>query len=238
MRRLTDLIAMSHTWLSIVVPTLNEQTTFQDRLDQWRQLKTEGVEIIVVDGGSSDETFKLALQFSDTVISSPKGRAKQMNAGAAIATGEYLLFLHADTHFPVTNIKELSRLRSEKNTWGRFNVRLNNSRTIFRLIEFMMNERSRLTKICTGDQAMFVQREAFNHVGCFPDQPLMEDIELSKRLSRLNGFTPLNSPIIVSSRYWETHGVIRSTLRMWNLRLRYFLGQHPKELHALYYRQR
>jgi rSAM/selenodomain-associated transferase 2 len=222
--------------ISIIIPTLNEAAGISEYLTPLQPLRADGHEVTVADGGSQDNTVVLAQPLADTVILAPRGRASQMNAGARILRGEILLFLHADTRLPV----EADRLivegmaRSGKG-WGRFDVRLSGQHPLLRMVEWMMNTRSRLTGIATGDQAIFVRRDWFDAIGGFPEIPLMEDIELSRRLKRLGPPLCLRPPVITSSRRWEEHGILRTILLMWRLRLAFFLGARPAWLERRYY---
>ena len=221
--------------LSIIIPVLNEAETLPRLKHQLRAFFHPAVEIIVVDGGSNDASATLAGEFAHRVVTSPAGRAKQMNAGAAVATGAMLLFLHADTVLPAASRQRLLMLaQSGQALWGRFDVRLSGRHRLFRVIEGMMNLRSRLTGVATGDQAIFVHRRLFAQVGGYPDIPLMEDIALSKRLRALYRPVCLRLPVVTSSRRWETYGIVRTVMLMWWLRLLYFLGVSPHRLKQWY----
>jgi rSAM/selenodomain-associated transferase 2 len=221
--------------LSIIMPVLDEGDRIAGALDALAELRGLGVEVIVVDGGSQDATVQRARLRADHVLVAPRGRASQMNAGAAKATCDVLLFLHADTALP----REAERLvldglaRSGRD-WGRFDVTIAGRHPMLRLVAFMMNLRSRITGIATGDQAIFVKREAFHAAGGFPDIPLMEDIALSKRLKRTSRALCLRERAVTSGRRWETHGVFRTILLMWRLRLAYFFGADPAILARRY----
>ncbi|MDO8384827.1 MAG: TIGR04283 family arsenosugar biosynthesis glycosyltransferase [Polaromonas sp.] len=198
-------------------------------------LRTRGAEIIVADGGSSDPSAELALAGGARVVHAPRGRALQMNAGAAQAHAEVLLFLHADTRLPA-NADELIReaLAGGARVWGRFDVAITGRPRMLRLIAVLMNLRSRLTGIATGDQAIFMTRAAFNAVGAFPAQPLMEDIEMSRRLLQLSRPACLRAKVQTSGRRWESRGVWRTVLLMWRLRFAYWRGAAPERLADLY----
>lgn len=217
--------------LSIIIPVLNEA----DHIGACLQALPvdEHVEVIVVDGGSNDDTVLFATPYA-TVLSCEPGRSKQMNAGAQNASGEVLLFLHADTVLPVDAIEQIQQCITAGAGWGRFDVRLSGNRLAFRVIERMMNWRSCITSVATGDQAIFVRREWFDQVAGFPDIPLMEDIALSKRLRRIQSAACIRQPVITSSRRWLQRGVTRTVLLMWKLRLYYFLGVSPQRLAAMY----
>jgi rSAM/selenodomain-associated transferase 2 len=220
--------------LSIVVPVLNEAQDIATFLAPLQALRELGHEVIVVDGGSSDNTVECTRPLADSVIAAPCGRALQMNAGAQAAHGEVLLFLHADTRLPAnapSHIEEAAR----HHAWGRFDVKIAGRSGWLPVIAAMMNLRSRLTGIATGDQAIFVSRAAFNAVGGYPDQPLMEDIELSKRLKRIGPPASLRVRVVTSGRRWERHGAWRTILLMWRLRFDYWRGVPAARLVARYY---
>lgn len=223
--------------LSIIVPTLNEAGQVRHTLEALESLRSDCTEILVVDGGSRDETIALARSLVDRVISAPRGRAVQMNAGAAEAVGECLLFLHADTRLPKDAPQMLAKVFGGGAVWGRFDVRLSGALPVLRVVEALMNWRSRLTGIATGDQAVFVRRDIFLFIGGFPDIPLMEDIALSRRLKKIARPVCLRQHVVTSSRRWEEHGVWRTVFLMWRLRLRYFFGADPVQLARAYYRQ-
>jgi len=221
--------------LSIIMPVLDEGEAIADALDALAELRGLGVEVIVVDGGSRDATVQRARLRADRVLSAPRGRAIQMNAGAAKATGSVLLFLHADTRLPAEAERlVLDGLARATHDWGRFDVTIAGRHPMLKLIANMMNLRSRLTGIATGDQAIFVKREAFDAAGRFPEIPLMEDIALSKALKRKGRPLCLRERAITSGRRWETHGVLRTILLMWRLRLAYFFGADPARLARQY----
>jgi rSAM/selenodomain-associated transferase 2 len=221
--------------LSIVIPVLDEEAEIADALTALAPLRARGVETIVVDGGSRDRTVALAGPLADRVIAAPRGRAVQMNAGAAATAGDVLLFLHADTRLP----GEADRLvpdglaRSGRQ-WGRFDVRISGRHPLLPVVAALMNIRSRLTGIATGDQAMFVKRDLFERIGGFPAIPLMEDVALSRRLKRQGPPFCLTPQAVTSGRRWEQRGVIRTILLMWRLRLAYSLGAAPARLARLY----
>lgn len=217
--------------LSIIVPALNEATAIRDTLQALQPLRAQGVEVIVADGGSTDGTAALAASLADRVLSAPTGRARQMNAGAAVANGKVLLFLHADTRLPErADRRVLDGLDTGGTLWGRFDVRIAGSPWVLRVVAYLMNCRSRWTGIATGDQAMFVKRVTFEALGGFPDQPLMEDIELSRRLRRLGPPLCLRERVVTSGRRWETRGVWRTVWLMWRLRWLYWRGVPAERL--------
>lgn len=224
--------------LSIIIPVLNEESNLRWLLPDLPR-KCPGAEVIVVDGGSTDGTRVLLQQFpSARLVMSPRGRAQQMNAGAWEAQGEILLFLHADTLLPDRTSEVIrSALTDPRIIGGRFDVSLDSPRVIFRIIAFFMNLRSRLTRIATGDQALFVRRKIFAEMGGYPEIPLMEDVEFAKRLKRRGGIACLRLRVTASARKWEREGVLRTILLMWTLRLLYFLRVSPERLHQFYYGQ-
>jgi rSAM/selenodomain-associated transferase 2 len=224
--------------LSIIVPALNEADTIGALLTDLAPFRTAGAEVILVDGGSSDGTPERAAADVDRVLPAQKGRAAQMNAGARVARGDLLWFLHADTRVPADAASALQDAWAGGARWGRFDVRLSGRHFLLRLVERGMNIRSRLTGIATGDQGIFVTRAAFEQVGGFPPLVLMEDIALSTALRRLARPACLRVRLITSSRRWEEGGVLRTILLMWRLRLAYFLGADPARLARRYRRRR
>ncbi|RCV89351.1 TIGR04283 family arsenosugar biosynthesis glycosyltransferase [Billgrantia montanilacus] len=225
---------MGQPGLSVIIPTLNEAATLESRLDRLLGLWVCGVEIIIVDGGSQDETVAKASRVADRVIESPPGRAVQMNAGAHAATARQLLFLHADTQLPRRADRLIDEALAGRHRWGRFDIRLEARHPMLPVIASAMNWRSRFTGIATGDQALFMTRGAFDEVGGFPDQPLMEDIALSKRLRRLSPPACLRQRVSSSGRRWEHNGAWPTILLMWRLRYRYWRGEAPEQLARAY----
>ena len=222
--------------LSIVIPALDEAPNLARLLPDLARV-CPGAEVIVVDGGSRDDTAQVvATQAEARLLTSERGRARQMNAGARAAAGDALLFLHADTWLPEGAAAAIAdALADGAVAGGRFDVRFDNRRLVFRMIAFLMNWRSRLSGICTGDQAIFVRRTAFEKVGGYPDIPLMEDIELSRRLRRHGRLAALRLRATTSARKWEREGPLRTIGLMWALRLLHFLGVAPARLHRWYY---
>jgi rSAM/selenodomain-associated transferase 2 len=219
--------------LTIVLPVLNEAAIIVAALQALAPLRARGVEIIVADGGSRDGTARLAMPSADRVITVQRGRGAAVNAGAALGTGDALLFLHADTALP-HNADRLIDAALARRAWGRFDLRIAGNHPLFAVIARMINWRSRVTGIATGDQAIFVTRKAFEAVGGFPDLPLMEDIAISRRLKRLCRPFCLATPVVTSGRRWERNGVLSTILLMWRLRLSYYLGVEPALLAELY----
>jgi rSAM/selenodomain-associated transferase 2 len=221
--------------LSIIVPVLNEGLILPLTLEQLLPYRAHGAQVIVVDGGSQDGSMEIARRSDVIVLNSSRGRALQMNAGAQAASGDILVFLHADTELP-PNADQLidGALRDSRHVWGRFNVCIKGRLRILAVVSILMNWRSRLTGIATGDQAIFVARSAFEKIGRFPEQPIMEDIELSKRLRALSRPVSLRARVIVSGRRWETHGVWRTIYLMWRLRWAYWRGVPANVLASAY----
>ncbi|MET0924629.1 MAG: TIGR04283 family arsenosugar biosynthesis glycosyltransferase [Xanthobacteraceae bacterium] len=221
--------------LSIIIPTLNEETGIADALEALAPLHRRGTEVIVVDGGSHDGTIERARRFATRVLSAPRGRAAQMNVGAAAAVGDVLLFLHADTTLPEgADDIVLYGLTGSIRNWGRFDVVIEGRHPLLPVVAGLMNLRSQFTGIATGDHAIFVTKAAFDNVGGFPDIPLMEDIALSKRLKRLGRPLCLVERVTTSGRRWERHGVLATIMLMWRLRLAYAFGAEPAALAQRY----
>ena len=220
--------------LSIVIPTLNEAAGIEATLKALQPLRARGVEVVLADGGSGDTTVAVARPWVDTVVDAPRGRALQMNAGAARSRADALMFLHADTRLPpLGDVLALQSL-AEGACWGRFDVRIEGRPRMLRVVAALMNLRSRLSGIATGDQAIFVTRAAFERVGGFPAQPLMEDIEISRRLKRLGRPACLRARVCTSGRRWEQRGVWRTIVLMWRLRWRYWRGEPAARLAEAY----
>ena len=220
--------------LTIIMPVLNEATEIEAALQALAPYRRRGVEVIVVDGGSGDATPDLARPLADRVLAAPRGRALQMNAGAAAAQGDVLLFLHADTRVPENADRlVLDGFARSGRAWGRFDVCFHRG-GLLGLIAAMMNIRSRATGIATGDQAMFMTRAAFEAAGGFPPIALMEDVALSAKLKRISTPLALRARVTTSARRWRRHGTLRTVLQMWRLRLRFFLGADPAKLARQY----
>jgi rSAM/selenodomain-associated transferase 2 len=221
--------------LSIIVPVLDEEAGIAATLQALSALRARGAEVIVADGASHDRTVALARPLCDRLIVVARGRASQMNAGASAARGEILLFLHADTRLPEDADRLImDGLKRSGRTWGRFDVSIEGHHPLFPVIAAMMNLRSRLTGIATGDQAIFVATAAFAAIGGYPDLPLMEDIVLSRRLKRLSRPLCVSARALTSGRRWAQYGVMRTILTMWRLRLAFFFGVAPSKLAARY----
>jgi rSAM/selenodomain-associated transferase 2 len=220
--------------LTIVMPALNEAAGIEATLQALQPLRARGVEIVLADGGSTDTTAALARPWVDAVVDAPRGRALQMNAGAAQARADALLFLHADTRLPPQADAQVLQALAGPACWGRFDVFIEGRPWMLRVVAASMNQRSRLSGIATGDQAIFVTRPAFERVGGFPIQPLMEDIEISRRLKRLGRPACLRARVCTSGRRWERRGVWRTIVLMWRLRWRYWRGESPARLAQAY----
>ena len=220
--------------LSIIIPALNEADNIAVTLALLQAMRGNA-EIILVDGGSVDATVRIAAPLVDRVIVTEAGRARQMNAGAKVANGATLLFLHADSLLPANADEMIARALAAGALWGRFDVRISGRHWMLPMIAWLMNQRSRWSGIATGDQGIFVDRCTFDRVGGFPDQPLMEDIAISTRLKVLSAPACLRARIVTSGRRWERHGVWRTIVLMWRLRWQYYRGADPRDLHSKYH---
>jgi rSAM/selenodomain-associated transferase 2 len=219
--------------ISVVIPVLNEEKAIAANLTALMALRPH--EVIVVDGGSADRTREISAQTGATVITGASGRARQMNYGAQRATGDILLFLHADTRLPPAAFRDMvAALGDPRYLGGRFDVDLEGDHWMLKVVGAMINHRSRITKVSTGDQAIFVRRDVFARMGGFPDIPLMEDLAFCRALKRLGRIACLRSRVITSARRWETHGVWRTIIKMWILKLLYFAGVSPVKLKRFY----
>ncbi len=222
--------------LSIVIPALNEAHNIAVTLAPLQGLRSRGVEVLLLDGGSTDATTQIADPLVDRVIHANKGRAAQMNAGAAVATGDTLLFLHADSILPPDADQLIfNGLQSTSRAWGRFDVTIKGTHFFLPVIAWFMNHRSRLTAIATGDQGLFMTVDVFKSAGGFANMPLMEDVAMCASLKTISAPICLTQRIITSGRRWEKYGVWRTILLMWRIRLAYFLGADPAQLHRSYY---
>jgi rSAM/selenodomain-associated transferase 2 len=219
--------------ISVIIPVLNEEKSIATTLDALLALTP--YEVIVVDGGSADRTREIAGVFPVRLIISERGRARQMNRGAAEASGDVLLFLHADTHLPASAFDDVrAALNDQHYLGGRFDVELTGRHWMLPLVGRMISYRSRWSKVGTGDQALFVRRETFRRMGGFPEIPLMEDIALCRALKRLGSIACLRSRVVTSGRRWEVDGIWRTILRMWILKLLYLAGASPARLKQFY----
>ncbi|GMR20804.1 MAG: TIGR04283 family arsenosugar biosynthesis glycosyltransferase [Gammaproteobacteria bacterium] len=234
--------------VSIIIPVLNESLVIKELLSNVLMHKVQ--EIIIVDGGSTDDTCELVESVQREpglknnsaqrilLLRARTGRARQMNAGAAVATSNILLFLHADTILPLTAIQNIRTAFSKQKLWGRFNVRLDGHSVLFRMIESNINIRSCITGMATGDQAIFIPRVLFKVVGAYADIPLMEDIDLCKRLKSIATPACIQSRVITSARRWQKNGIVKTICMMWMLRCLYALGVSPHFLARYYHHAR
>lgn len=217
--------------LSVVIPALDESRSIAAAVASAH----EAGEVLVVDGGSRDDTAARALAAGATVLTAPRGRASQMNEGARRAGGDVLLFLHADSRLPPGFAREVLRLlHATPGAWGRFDLELDGGGRLFGLVAFMISLRSRLMRTATGDQALFVSRKLFDRVGGYPVQPLFEDIELARRLRRVAPMVVPPGRVVTSSRRWRASGTWRTIVGMWSLRLLYLAGVPTQRLARFY----
>lgn len=221
--------------IAVIIPTLNEAAAIADTLRSLQGLRAAGHVIVVADGASDDTTVALASPLADIVVQVARGRARQMNAGARATDAEAYVFLHADTRLPEGGVAAIdSALSDGRHVWGRFDITIDGRSRWLPLVGAMMNLRSRASGIATGDQAIFVARQAFDAIAGFPDWPLMEDIGLSRSLKRLSRPAALRLRVTTAGRRWDTRGPMRTILFMWWLRWRFFLGAKPEHLAHLY----
>ena len=222
--------------LSVVIPALNEADNIVATLAPLQAMRSRGVEVILVDGGSTDATTQRAAPMVNRILESARGRATQMNAGAKMAAGDTLLFLHADSILPPDADALIGNgLQSASSSWGRFDVAIKGQHFFLPVVAWFMNHRSKLTGIATGDQGLFMTASAFNVAGGFKDMPLMEDVAMCVALRKSGAPICIAQKIVTSGRRWEKHGVWRTILLMWRLRLAYFFGTDPAVLHRLYH---
>ena len=219
--------------ISVILPVLNEEKTISRTLAAVMALHPH--EIIVVDGGSADRTRRICVEAGAKVLMTGPGRARQMNRGALDASGDVLLFLHADTRLPASALRDIAAaLNDSRYVGGRFDVELDSDRWLLKVVGFMISLRSRLSNVGTGDQAIFVRREILAELGGFPDMPLMEDIAFCRMLRRAGKVACLRSKVVTSARRWEAGGVWRTIFRMWTLKLLYLAGVPPARLKRFY----
>ena len=220
---------------SVIVPVLDEAAGIVATLEALAPVRDAGASVIVVDGGSRDATRKLAAPLADRIVDAPRGRASQMNAGARESAADILVFLHADTTLPANALDAISSgFARTGRDWGRFDATIAGADPLLAVVSLLMNLRSRVTGVATGDQAIFVRREAFEAVGGFPEIPLMEDVAISKRLLRRTRPLALEDRVVTSGRRWERHGTLRTIFLMWRLRLAYAFGADPRQLARRY----
>jgi rSAM/selenodomain-associated transferase 2 len=221
--------------VSIIIPTLNESELLDASLTRLFSIPAvrQHCEVIICDGGSQDDSVKIALTHNCRLVHSPSGRALQMNCGGKTARGNTLLFLHADSQLPENFHREID----SGTEWGFFRLRLSGQAFIYRVIETCINLRTQYSKVAGGDQGLYFQRDFFQTIGGFPQIPLMEDIAISKQARRLHAPKIVKQPLITSSRRWQEKGVLRTLLLMWSLRLAFWLGVNPRHLHRIYYQR-
>lgn len=229
-----EIMADMFVKISIIIPVLNEEESLSETLSCLQSFRHSGHEVIVVDGGSRDNSLMLAQEAADAIVVSKAGRALQMNKGASVATGDVLLFLHSDTGLPDNAVQIILDKYQSEYYWGRFDIRLSGNELVFRLIEWLINLRSRMTSIATGDQAIFIEQKLFNHIGGFPKIVLMEDVAICRLLKKISSPVCLKQKVITSSRRWENNGIVATVLLMWKLRLYYFFGVSAEKLSRLY----
>jgi len=227
--------AADNRQLSVIIPALNEAGCIQSTLERLQPLRLHGHEIILVDGGSTDATLALSQAMVDKILLSPPGRGLQMQAGAAIAHGSVLWFLHADCSIPAgADTLILEALRGTRADWGRFDITFMDQHPLLQCVAWFMNQRARLSGIATGDQGIFVQRTLYERVGGFPSIPLMEDIRFSRSLKKHARPCRITQSLVTSPRRWHAHGILRTIVTMWGLRLGYFAGISPERLAKFY----
>lgn len=220
--------------LSIIVPTLNEEVHIKKTVLHLQYLRKKGHEIILVDGGSKDNTIEIGEELVDKIFISKPGRANQMNLGALNATGDVILFLHADTKLPEDVDSIIVDIANKGLVWGYFRLHLTGDRFIYRVIEYFINFRSKCSGIATGDQGLFITKDLFKLIEGYPDIPLMEDIAICRLLKSYSKPVQLKNYLVSSSRRWEEKGVFKTIVLMWKLRLQYWLGVAPDKLAKMY----
>jgi len=220
--------------ISVIIPFINEKQRLPVLLKQLRPILQSGHEIILVDGGSTDG-FSIDNNIEGiTTYNVAKGRAHQMNQGARIAKGDTFWFLHADTLFEKPVMDYIKQIETSCSSWGRFNIKLSGNKAIFSIIGFMINTRSAVSGIATGDQGIFISRDFFNKVGCFDEIEIMEDVKISKKLKKISAPHCIKTKIITSSRRWQANGIVKTILKMWLMRVLFFIGVKPSRLIKIY----
>lgn len=220
-------------FISIIIPVLNEEYSINELLQQLQDFRKQGHEVIIVDGGSSDNTVSISNLLADNVIKSESGRALQMNKGVEFSNNDILWFLHADTLITENAVDKILQALNKKD-WGRFNIKLSGSSFLFRIIEKMINFRSCVFGIATGDQGIFIKRKVFDSVKGYSNIPLMEDIDLSQKLKKLSRSVCIKETLTTSSRRWEQKGILSTVFLMWRLRFLYWLGVSADKLASQY----
>lgn len=228
--------------ITVIIPVLNEQGSLEQTVPRLVRCCADAGEVIFVDGGSTDGTLETLTEAAGRYVgtprmrveSAPPGRAIQMNKGASKASGDILLFLHIDTRLPDHALDKIREMVRKGAFWGRFDVSLDSANAIFRFIGFMMNLRSAVTGIATGDQAIFVRRDVFSMLGGYSAMPLMEDIDFCMRLKTVAPPGLIHDCVTTSARRWQQSGVLRTILLMWILRLAFWLGISPERLARMY----
>ena len=232
--RKTRFLIHRKTMVSIIIPVLNEEECIEGFLDHLLKFKRQA-EIILVDGGSKDLTIEIASRFDDiTIVSNGRGRARQMNAGAKVANEDILLFLHADTYLLENAINAVEEIIRDGADGGCFSLKIDSSRLPLRIACQLMNLRTKVTRVATGDQTIFVRRKIFDELGGYADMPLMEDLDFTRRLKKIGTFVELNLKVSTSARRWEKWGVYKTILLMWLLRILYYIGVPPEKLVEFY----
>ncbi|GBE95604.1 TIGR04283 family arsenosugar biosynthesis glycosyltransferase [Nostoc cycadae] len=232
-----SLVNLTTAKVSIIIPTLNEAKNIPGAIASTQS--STNIEVIVVDGGSSDDTIAIAQSLGAKVISSSPGRAVQMNAGAVVASGEVLLFLHADTRLPVGfDAMIRTALQQPGIVAGAFNLQIDHPGLGLRLVELGVKWRSHLMQMPYGDQAIFLTQQVFQQINGFPELPIMEDFELIRRLKSTGSIVIINTPVMTSARRWVKKGIIQTTLLNQIIIIAYLFGVSPVRIHSWYRREK
>jgi len=230
----SEKIRVREKMVSIIIPVLNEEECIEIFLKHLQKFREES-EIILVDGGSEDRTTDIASKFDYiTIVSSGRGRARQMNTGAKVANGDILLFLHADTYLPENAMNAVKEIIAGNADGGCFSLKIDSSRLPLRIASQLITRRTKITHIATGDQTIFVRRKIFDELGGYADIPLMEDLDFTRRLKKIGTFVELDLQVFTSARRWEKWGVYKTILLMWSLRILYYIGVPPERLAQFY----